>query len=589
MEKNSKAKEKKNALSALKGKYWKVFLCPTVKLLECAAELTTPFIIRYIIDDGIANNDIHLTVVLSLVVFALAVLGFCFTMIGQYFAARVSADYSYDLRKDIYGHIAELSESDLNQYGKQKLLTLLSNDVFSMQNGVMLFMRFIFRPPFIVVGATILSFVIDWKSGLIFLAVMVLSSVIIAIIMLASPKRYAAIQSNLDEISLLSNDALQGARPIRAFNKENYEIKKFSSSVESYEKKNMSMAGFNSLLNPATFLFVNAGMVLIVYLEYKFGVLNETSHVGFITIGQLVSLISYLTTSLTALISFQRLIVSMNKAAASKKRIDQFFVFEPAIINQKKFHKNDHVEDAPYVSFQNVGLTYGKEGEKMAVENLTFDIKEGSWIGLIGGTGSGKSTTISLLERLYEPSAGKIYYRGRPLDEYDLDDLRKEISLVSQKPSIFKGTIRSNLLIAKKDATEEELIEALKKSLAFEYVSKYDDFIDHEVEEMGANLSGGQKQRLLIARAILKGGDLLILDDSTSALDYLSDQQVRHNISAIPGLTKIIISQRAGSLKDCDLILVFDKGKIIAQGKHEELLKTCSVYQEIYEMQKKGA
>ncbi len=581
--------EKKNALSALKGKYWKVFLCPTVKLLECAMELTTPFIIRYIIDDGIANNDVHLTIMLSLIVFALAILGFCFTMIGQYFAARVSADYSYDLRKDIYGHIAELSESDLNKYGKQKLLTLLSNDVFSMQNGVMLFMRFIFRPPFIVIGATILSFVIDWRSGLIFLAVMALSAIVIAIIMFASPKRYAAIQSNLDEISLLSNDALQGARPIRAFDKEDYEIKKFSSSIESYEKKNMSMAKFNSLLNPATFLFVNGGMVLIVYLEYKIGVLNETSRAGFITIGQLVSLISYLTTSLTALISFQRLIVSMNKAAASKKRIDQFFVYEPAIINKKKYHKDDQINDAPYVSFKDVGLTYGKEGEKMAVEGLTFDIKEGSWVGLIGGTGSGKSTTISLLERLYEPSKGEILYRGRPLDEYDLDDLRKEISLVSQKPSIFKGTIRSNLLIAKNDATEEELIHCLKESLAYEYVSKYDDFLDHEVEEMGANLSGGQKQRLLIARAILKGGNLLILDDSTSALDYLSDQKVRHNISAIDGLTKIIISQRAGSLKDCDLILVFDKGKIIAQGKHDELLKTCPVYQEIYEMQKKGA
>ncbi len=584
-----KANEKKNALSALKGKYWKVFLCPSVKLLECAMELTTPFIIRYIIDYGIAKGDVTLTVYLSLVVFALAILGFCFTMIGQYFAARVSADYSYDLRKDIYGHIAELSESDLNKYGKQKLLTLLSNDVFSMQNGVMLFMRFIFRPPFIVVGATILSFVIDWKSGLIFLGVMLFSSLVIAIIMLASPKRYAAIQSNLDEISLLSNDALQGARPIRAFDKQEYETKKFAKSVDSYEKKNMSMAGFNSLLNPATFLFVNLGMVLIVYLEYKFGVLDENSNAGFVTIGELVSLISYLTTSLTALISFQRLIVSMNKAAASKRRIDQFFVYEPAIINNKKYHKADQDKSLPYVSFQDVSLTYGNEGDKMAVENLSFDIKEGTWVGLIGGTGSGKSTTISLLERLYEPSLGKILYRGKPLDDYDLDELRSEISLVSQKPSIFKGSIRSNLLLAKKDATEEEMIHALKESLAYEYVSKYDDFLDHEVEEMGANLSGGQKQRLLIARALLKGGDLLILDDSTSALDYLSDQQVRHNISQIKGLTKIIISQRAGSLKDCDLILVFDKGRIIAQGKHEELLQSCSVYQEIYEMQKKGA
>lgn len=581
--------EKKTALSALKGKYVKVFLCPSVKLLECIMELITPFLVRYIIDDGIAKGDIDLTIKLSCVIFALAVLGFCFTMFGQYWAARVSADYSYDLRKDIYGHMATLSETDLNAYGKQKILTLMSNDSFSMQNGVMIFMRFIFRPPFLLIGATILSFVIDWKSGLIFLAAIIFSAIVIAIVMLVSPKKYAAIQGNLDELSLLSNDALQGARPIRAFNKQEYEINKFDESIDSYKKKNMDMAKFNSLLNPMTFLAVNLGMVLVVYLEYHFGILDENSNAGFVTIGELVSLISYLTSSLTALVAFQRLIVSLNKAAASKKRIDDFLAYEPQIINTKEFSKNDEIKEKPYISFNNVSLTYGKKGDKFAVSGLTFDIKKGSWVGLIGGTGSGKSTTISLLERLYEPSEGEILYRGISLDKYDLDSLRKEISLVSQKPSIFKGSIRSNLLLAKKDATEEEMIDALKKSLAYEYVSKYDDFLDHEVEEAGANLSGGQKQRLLIARALLKGGDLLILDDSTSALDYLSDQQVRHNISQIPSLTKIIVSQRAGSLKDCDLILVYDKGQIIAQGKHEELLKDCQVYQEIYEMQKKGA
>lgn len=518
--------EKKTALSALKGKYFKVFLCPSVKLLECVIELITPFLVRYIIDDGIAKGNIELTVQLACIILGLALLAFCFTMFGQYWAARVSADYSYDLRKDIYGHMASLSETDLNAYGKQKILTLMSNDSFSMQTGVNIFMRFIFRPPFLLIGATILSFVIDWRSGLIFVGAIVISAAVIALVMLVSPKKYASIQSNLDELSLLSNDALQGARPIRAFNKQEYEIEKFDESVNSYKKKNMDMAKFNSLLNPITFFAVNLGMVLVVYLEYHFGVLDENSNAGFVTIGELVSLISYLTSSLTALMAFQRLIVSLNKAAASKKRIDAFLAYEPQIVNAKKFTKEDEIDSEPYISFKNVALTYGKKGEKFAVSGLTFDIKKGSWVGLIGGTGSGKSTTISLLERLYEPSEGEIFYRGRPLDSYDLDSLRNEISLVSQKPSIFKGSIRSNLLLAKKDATEEEMIEALKKSLAYEYVSKYDDFLDHEVEEAGANLSGGQKQRLLIARALLKKGDLLILDDSTSALDYLSDQQV---------------------------------------------------------------
>ncbi len=580
---------KKTALSPLRGKRFKVFLGPTLKLLECVMELATPFLVRYIIDDGIAKNDMDLTIKLSLLLFLLAILGFLFTMGAQYLAARVSADYSYQLRKDIYDHITELSEADLNRYGKQKALTLISNDSFSMQNGVMMFMRLIFRPPFLLLGATILSFVIDWRSGIIFLATILLSSLIIGIVMLVSPKKYAAIQANLDEISILSNDALQGARPIRAFNKQDYEEKKFATSISSYEKKSMSMSKLNALINPFTFLFINLGMVFVVYLSYRFGVVEEGSNVGFVTLGQLVSLISYLVSSLAALIMFSRLIVSLNKASASKRRIDAFFAYEPEIVNQKKYRRQDEEKDAPLVVFDHVSLTYGEKGDKPAVKDLSFKIPKGAWVGLIGGTGSGKSTTISLLERLYEPSEGKIFYRGKPLDDYDLDSLREEISLVSQKPSLFKGSIRSNLLLGKKDATEEEMTDALKRSLAYEFVSKYRNYLDHPVDEGGANLSGGQKQRLLIARALLKGGDLLILDDSTSALDYLSDQKVRQNISSIPGLTKIIVSQRAGSLKDCDLILVFDKGRIIAQGTHQELLRTCSVYEEIYEMQKKGA
>jgi ABC-type multidrug transport system fused ATPase/permease subunit len=283
---------------------------------------------------------------------------------------------------------------------------------------------------------------------------------------------------------------------------------------------------------------------------------------------------------------FSRLIVSLNKAAASNKRINAFYAFEPSIVNMKKYEKSDEIAGAPIVRFDDVSLTYGKEGEKPAVSNLSFSVPKGAWVGLIGGTGSGKSSTISLLERLYEPSSGTIYYRGVPLDQYDLDSLRKEISLVSQRPSLFKGTIRSNLLLGKGNASEEEMVTALKGSLAYEYVAQYSDFLDHQIEEAGANLSGGQKQRLLIARALLKGGDLLILDDATSALDYLSDQKVRENISAIPGLTKIIVSQRAGSLKECDLILVYGNGCIIAQGNHEELLISCPVYKDIYDMQK---
>jgi ATP-binding cassette subfamily B protein len=570
----------KTALSPLKRYRLKVILGPLLKLFECAAELLTPFLARYIIDDGIKNNDLNYTLTVGGIMVGIAIVGFGVTMAAQYLAARVSADFGFDLRRDIYHHLSSLSEKQLDDFGKQKVLTLVNNDSFSLQNGVMMFMRLIFRPPFLLIGSTILSFVIDWRAGLIFLGVILFSAAVIGFVMLVSPKKYAAIQSNLDGISSLSSDSLKGARPIRAFDKEGYEAAKFEKSVSAYQKRNMDMAIYNALINPLTFLFINIGMILVVYLG-NFGVSE-----GFLSMGEIVSLIAYLTSSLAALVMFSRLIVSLNKAAASNKRINAFYALEPSIINAKKYEKSDEVAGAPIVRFNEVSLTYGKEGEKPAVSDLSFAIPKGAWVGMIGGTGSGKSTTIALLERLYEPSSGTIDYRGLPLDQYDLDSLRKEISLVSQRPSLFRGTIRSNLLLSKGDASEDEMILALKASLAYEFVAQYSDFLDHPIEEAGANLSGGQKQRLLIARALLKGGDLLILDDATSALDFISDQKVRENISAVSGLTKIIVSQRAGSLKECDLILVYGNGSIIAQGTHEELLVSCPIYKDIYDMQK---
>lgn len=580
--------KQQTALTPLQNKRFQVFLGPTLKVLECAMELMTPFVVRYIIDDGIGKNDMGLTLKLCGLLFLLALLGFGFTMIAQYLASKVASEYSYDLRKNLYAHLNELSETDLNHFGKNKVLTLLSNDSFAMQNGVMMFMRLIFRPPFLLLGSTILSFVIDWRSGVIFLITIFCSASVIGLVMFVSPKKYAAIQANLDQISLLSSDSLQGARPIRAFNRQQEQEAKFDRSLDTYQQKNLSMAKFNALINPFTFLFTNLAMVIVVFLTYHYGVWDGTSNVGFVTLGELISLISYLTSSLMALILFSRLIVSLNKAAVSKKRIDAFFAYQPQIQNVARYHDKDGVKDAPMVRFDHVSLTYGEKGDKPAVKDLTFSLPVGAWIGFIGGTGSGKSTTISLLERLYDPSEGAIYYRGVPLKEYDLVSLRKEISLVSQKPSLFQGTIRSNLLVAKPNASEEEMIFALKQSLAYEYVSRYPDFLDHPVEEGGANLSGGQKQRLLIARAFLKGGSLLVLDDSMSALDFLSEQKVRQAIASMPSCTKIIVSQRTSSLRHCDLILVFDKGQIIAQGTHESLLETCSVYQEIAAVEQKG-
>lgn len=568
------------ALTPLKKYAFKVFLGPTLKLFECVCELLSPFLVRYIIDEGIEKNNLNLTLILCAALFGIAVLGFLVTMLAQYLASRVAADYGHDLRGDLFHHLSLLSERQLNDFGKDKVLTIVNNDSFSLQNGVMMFMRLIFRPPFIVIGSTVMSFLIDWRAGIIFASVLILSSAVIALVMAVAPKRYAAIQENLDEISTLGNESLKGARVMRAFNKQEEEEERFSSSIDSYQKKNMDMAKWNALLNPLTFCFINLGLILIVYLG---GFSSDAD----LSTGEIVSLISYTVSFLAAVIMFSRMIVSVNKALTSKRRVDAFLDIVPQIENKPVYGKKDEAGE-DIIKFDDVSLTYGEKGDKPAVYGLSFSIKKGSWVGLIGGTGSGKSSTISLLERLYDPSRGEIYYRGHPIEEYDLDSLRKEIAYVSQRPSLFKGTIRSNLLIGKSDATDEEMERALKQAEAYEFVSRYDDYLDHEVEEGGSNFSGGQKQRLLIARALLKGGDILILDDSLSALDYISDSKVRSHIGEIEGLTKIQVSQRATSLRHCDKILVYDNGTIIAEGNHEYLMQKCPIYKEIVDIQSEG-
>lgn len=566
--------KKHTALSALKKYRFRFWVAPFLKLIECVIELATPFIVRFIIDKGIKGGDFDYVLKMGIILFVFALVSFAVTMVAQYFAARVSSDYGHDLKNEIFEHMSSLSEKQLNEFGKSKALTLLSNDSFSMQNGVMMFMRLFLRPPFLIIGATVISFLLDYRAGFVFLGVVLFSSLVIASVIFLSPKKYALIQSNLDDISSLGSDALKGARPIRAFNKEEYEEAKFVASSSSYERKSLSIAKLNSFVNPLTFFFVNAGMILVVYLG-GIGV-ND----GSLTTGKIVCLISFLTLVLNALVMFSKMIVSLNKAKASMKRIDSFFAYEPSITN----HPLEKEESGPLLSFRDVSFSYGGEG-KNALSHLTFEINKGDSVGIIGGTGSGKSTLIALIERLYEASKGEILYRGSDIKDYDIDKLHKQISLVSQKPALFLGSIRSNLLLGKEDASEEEMISALKDALAYEYVSKYPDFLDHEVAEAGANLSGGQKQRLLIARALLKGGDILILDDSTSALDYLSDKAVRENIAKKKGLTKIIVSQRATSLMDCSVIFVMDKGEIVARGTHKELLAKSNIYRDIYEMQ----
>ena len=557
----------------------KVILAPIFKLFECVCELFVPLLVKRIIDylEATPRAEYEWTTVLwpSLLMLLLAIAGFGLTMVTQYFAAKVATAYSYDLKKNVYHQMYSLSDEQIDKFGKNKVLTIVNNDTFSLQTGVNMFMRLLVRSPFLLIGSVVTSFLLSPLAGVIVLSVLLLSALVVFMVLLLTPKRYQALQKELDHISSLGDDALSGARPIRAFNREEYEIEKFKGVSASYRKKAFSLASINAWLNPLTYVFVNLGVILVLFLSgYHF----DISGIG---AGTAVAILNYLAQALTALVMFSRLVVSLSKAAASKKRVDEFLSVTPSISSGKEvgrvFEKGETIFE-----LKGASLSYG--GEEAALSKIDFILREGESVGIIGGTGSSKSSLISLLERFFDASEGEVLYLGKNIKDYRLDAYRSKIALVSQKPQLFKGTVRSNLLVANPNASEEDIEKALKDSLAAEFVNRYKDGLDHEVEEGGSNLSGGQKQRLLIARALLAGREILILDDSTSALDYKSDSLLRKNVKKRK-LTLILVSQRATSVKDMDRIYVLDQGKVVAVGKHEELLSSCSIYQEIYQTQ----
>ena len=583
MEESKQAYEHK-AFGPLKKYRVKVILAPVFKLFEAVTELIVPILVSRIIDEGLDSKGAHYQdwnyiLVIACVMFGLAIAGFAVTMITQYLAARVSSDYSYDLKKVIYERIHALSSRQLDEYGRNKALNLLNNDSFLVQNGVQMLMRLIVRAPFLVLGSIVASFIINPIAGCVVLGSLVLSGLVIGLVVCATPKQYAKLQKELDIISSKGEDEIVGARVVRSFNKEKEETEEFRSASESYRKQALLISKINALINPLTFALINGAVLLIFYIG---GFQNSTAA---LSVGDIVALVNYLTTSLSALIMFTRLITSLSKAFTSKRRIDDFLSIDPDIVSGDRESEPELQEGEPVFEFKKACLSFG--GESLALKDIDMTIHKGESIGIIGGTGSGKSTLLNLMERFYDLTSGELLFHGHPISESKLENLRGEIALVSQKKQLFRGTIRSNMLLGKPDASEEEIWKALKDSLAEEFVIRYKDGLDHEVEEAGQNFSGGQKQRLLIARALLADRPILFLDDATSALDYKSDLLVRKNIAKRDYLTLVMVSQRATSIKDCDQIYVLDKGEIVGRGKHEELLSSCPIYQEIYETQVK--
>ena len=563
-------------------KYFKkeFILGPTFKMLEVAFELLMPFLMSYIIDTGIMAaeqyGDYTKIVLPGIIIFLFALLGLCSTLVCQHFASIASQGFGTRLRNALFEKIMNMSLRNVELIGKGNLNTALSNDINRLQVSVAMMIRLVLRAPAIVIGSLICAFIIDWQVALIFLGVVVLISIVLFIILFLSSKKVVLIQKKVDELVTLTNDSLNGMRVIKAFNNEKVEVNKFKNKTKSYYDEMKSVNFINALTNPLTFLIINIAILLVVYFSK-----DQIIYEGILTTGELTSLIQYLNQCFVALIAVSNLVIIFTRAFSSKKRVDYLLNLKEDLENNPKFAPFSIQNGENLIKFDDVSFHYN-EGENNVVKNLNFDIFKGEKVGIIGGTGSGKTTLIKLIERFFDRSNGTIFYKSKDIKDYDLNALHQEISLVNQKAVLFKGTIRSNLQIAKKDATEEEMIEALKEACAYDFIKKFPDFLDHEVEESGKNFSGGQRQRLSIARALLKKSEILILDDSTSALDYLTEKELKNNVFHKSDLTTLVIAQRVSSIINCDKIIVMYHGEVENIGTHEELLKKSSVYKEIY-------
>ena len=566
-----------------------MILGPIFKMLEVVFELLIPFIMKDIIDNGIIiakeTGDISKILIDGGLILGFVVLGFSSTLVCQYFASVASQGFGTDLRNRMFKKLNELSLREINTLGTGYLSNLFNNDVNRLQLAVAMMVRLVIRAPALVIGSIVCSFLINYQVALIYCAVIVVISIFLYLILGATSKQFIVLQHQNDTLSQIVDDGISGARVIRSFNTQEIEVNKYKNNTSEYYKDAKKTVYLNALINPIIFLVINIAILLTIYFGQN-AVNNEliigVSGAAFSS-GDIVALIQYLNQMLVALVVVSNLVVIFNKSFASKKRVDDLLLKESSLKNNPiykdiKINNGDELFNAKDVDF-----IYS--GKNRTLSDINFKILSGQNVGIIGGTGSGKSTLMRLLDRFYDASNGTIFYKGKDIKEYDLDSLHKEIVLVNQKNQLFKGTIRSNMLIGNPNATEKDMIEALKVAEAYSFVEKYDDFLDHEVEENGANFSGGQKQRLCIARAIVRHSETIIFDDSMSALDFLTDKNVRSNLAKFKDLTKIYVSQRATTLMHCNKIIVIDKGRIESIGTHDELMNKSKVYKEIYESQ----
>lgn len=559
-------------------------LGPLFKLLEASLELFVPLVMASIIDIGIKNADSSHILRMGLLLAGLALVGLVCSVTAQYFAAKASVGFAAKVRQALFSHVQELSYTELDTLGTDTLITRMTSDLNQLQNGMNLGLRLLLRSPFVVFGAMIMAFTIDVKAALIFVVTIPVLCVVVFGIMLWTMPLYKKVQSALDGVLGSTRENLTGARVLRAFCMEDTEKSRFQEENQELTDRQLFVGRISALMNPVTFLVINGATMVLIWT----GAVQVDE--GFLTQGQVIALVNYMSQILVELVKMANLIVSITKALACASRIHRVLQI-PSSMQSGQGAAED--PEADYLVFDHVGLTYAGAGSE-AVSDLNFTVKKGQTVGIIGGTGSGKSTVVNLIPRFYDVTSGEIRLEGQDVKDYQLEALRDKIGVVPQKPVLFAGSIRENLLFGKgkhqQEITDEQLYQALESAQAREFVEEKPGRLDFNIAQGGKNLSGGQRQRLTIARALVRGPQILILDDSASALDFATDARLRKAIRQLdPEMTVFIVSQRTASVRYADQILVMDDGRIVGSGTHEELLESSQVYQEIYHSQFPGA
>ncbi|WP_457945294.1 ABC transporter ATP-binding protein [Caproiciproducens sp. LBM24188] len=553
-----------------------VIVGPVFKLLEAIFELIVPVITAQMIDNGVRKGNVPYIWHMGGILLLLGVIGLCSALVCQKLASIASQGFGTVLRNEMYRHINTFSHAEIDRFGTPSLITRITNDVNQLQYAVAMLIRLVIRAPFLAVGAMVMAIILDWKLGMIFLIATPLIALVLYLVMSRSVPYFRVMQKKLDRISLVSREGLSGVRVIRAFSKQNMEEKRFDEAANDQTETAVRVSKLSALLNPLTYVIMNFSVIAIIWMG------GGRVNTGEMTQGEVIAFVNYMSQTLLALIVVADLVVTFTKAAASASRVNEVLETQPSVLETAKVPVTP-VPSAPKIEFSGVSFSYdGADSDHYALQNIQFSARPGETIGIIGGTGSGKSTLVNLIPRFYDVTQGKVLIDGVDVRDYSFEELRTKVGVVPQEASLFTGTIADNLRWADENAGEEQLMHALKIAQAYDFVAELPQGLESPVNQGGKNFSGGQKQRLTIARALVSNPEILILDDSASALDFATDAALRRALRAeTGGMTVLIVSQRVSAVRQADQILVLDDGAIAGIGTHAQLLESCEVYREI--------